>query len=78
MQNNIGELLDSLGFKVDLEEGELVNGVVVLLETVDKDGETNLQILESDTTNWIKQIGMLQASLTAVLSEFGQRHDHDH
>jgi len=76
MENSTGDFLDSLGLKVELDDGELINGAVLLLETVDADGESSLQIQESDTTNWIKKIGMLQAALTVCLAEFGQRHEH--
>jgi len=35
----IGNLLDGLGLDLDLDEGELVAGAIVLLKTVDEDGE---------------------------------------
>jgi len=77
MQSNIGELLDSLGLQADLDENDLISSAVVLLETIDDDGEVSLQVVEDSTTSWLKRIGMLQVALSAALTECGHRVNED-
>lgn len=77
MNNRIGDMLDALGVQAELDEGELICSAVVLMETVGEDGETSLQIVEDDSTSWVKKIGMLKVALDVALAECGRRHEHD-
>lgn len=45
MAQPIGNLLDSLGIELALDEDELVDGAIVLLKTVDTDGDVGLRPL---------------------------------
>ena len=80
-RQSVGQLLDSLGIQVELDEGELVAGALVILETIEEDGDVTMQILEDDGVNWIKRLGMLKAALEVSMADIGSghhRHDHDH
>ncbi len=77
MNNSTDNMLEALGVHIDLDEDELVCSAVVLLETVGADGETSLQIVEDDSTSWVKKIGMLKVALDVALAECGRRADHD-
>lgn len=78
MQSNIGQALDSLGLQASLDEGELISGAVVLLETVDPDGEVSLQVVEDSGVSWVRKIGMLKVALAGAMADVGLRsHDHD-
>lgn len=69
----LGNLIDSLGVTHDPEEGELVASAVVILKTVDADGEVGMRLAWSDGLSWIERLGMLHASLAleTPASEFG-------
>lgn len=61
MAQPIGNLLDSLGIDLALDEGELVDGAIVLLKTVDPDGDVGLRIRWSEGMGYLERIGMLVA-----------------
>lgn len=56
----IGDVLDGIGIKATLEEGELVAGAMVLLKVIDTDGDTRLTMAYSDGLGWIERAGMLR------------------
>ncbi|WP_416976706.1 hypothetical protein [Streptomyces sp. T028] len=62
----IGHILDSLGVEATVEDGELVDGAIVLLKVIDTDGDTRLSMACSDGLGWIERTGMLR---TAELME---------
>jgi hypothetical protein len=76
VQKSVGSLLDALGITVDLDNGELVSGAVVILEVIEDDGETSLQIIEGEGTSWVHTLGMLHAALQMASSNFGHKEDH--
>lgn len=58
-----GPLLDQLGVKVDLDEGQQITEVVILCKIADFDsGGTALAIGISDGLDWIAQRGLLAAA----------------
>ena len=62
MAEPIGNLLDSLGVEVSLEEGDLAACAIVLLKVIDVDGSVRLQTCTSDGLSWIERLGMLRAA----------------
>lgn len=72
MSEPIGNLLDSLGIDLDLDEGELVAGALVLLKTVDHDGEVRLRVRWSDGLGYLERIGMLTAGRCIETDNLGQ------
>lgn len=75
MSEPIGNLLDSLGVDLDLDVGELVAGAVVLLKTVDEDGEVGLRIRWSDHLGYLERIGMLTAGRIVETDNLGNTED---
>lgn len=75
MSEPIGNLLDSLGIDLDLDDGELVAGALVLLKTVDEDGEVGLRIRWSDGLGYLERIGMLYAGRCVETQNLGQSDD---
>lgn len=75
MSEPIGNLLDSLGVDLDLDDGELVAGAVVLLKTVDEDGEVGLRIRWSDHLGYLERIGMLTAGRIVETDNLGNTED---
>lgn len=65
----IGDLLDALGVRHSPEEGELVEGAVVLLKTVGADGRVGLRVAYSDGISWIERIGMLRVGMVVDESD---------
>jgi len=79
---NLGQLIDALGLQVELEEGELISGAVVILETIEADGDVTMQIIEDEkSVSWVKRLGMLKAALEVSMADIGsghhRHHDHD-
>lgn len=77
MSEPIGNLLDSLGIDLDLDDGELVAGALVLLKTVDEDGAIGLRIRWSDGLDYLERIGMLYAGRTIETQNLGAADDDD-
>lgn len=59
----IGQLLDTLGVTADLDEGDLVTDAHIVLKVVKADGETTLIKATSEALDWVTSIGMLTAVL---------------
>lgn len=74
MSEPIGNLLNSLGIDLDLDDDELVAGAIVLLKTVDTDGEVGLRIRWSDGLGYLERIGMLHASRAIETDNLGCGH----
>lgn len=58
----IGDVLDSLGIRAVIADGELVAGAIVLLKVIDNDGDTRLSLSHSDGIGWIERCGMLRVA----------------
>ena len=59
----IGQLLDSLGVTVDLDEGDMPTDAHVILKIVKADGTVSLVKAASESLDWITTLGMLTAAL---------------
>jgi len=62
----IGPILDGLGATLDLDDGDLVESVVVIAKIVGPDGQASLSIADSEGMSWIDRIGMLAAAQQVV------------
>lgn len=58
----IGHVLDGLGIRASLADGELVESAMVLLKIVQADGDTRLTLASSDGLGWIERCGMLRVA----------------
>uniref|UniRef100_UPI003D7249E0 hypothetical protein n=1 Tax=Streptomyces sp. bgisy153 TaxID=3413793 RepID=UPI003D7249E0 len=58
----IGQLLDSLGTRAHLEDGDLPTDALVLLKVIKPDGSTALLKARSESLDWISTLGMLTAA----------------
>lgn len=56
----IGDVLDGIGIKATVADGELVAGALVLLKVIDNDGDVRLSMACSDGLGWIERAGMLR------------------
>lgn len=61
--HKVGQLLDSLGVTVDLEDGDMPVDAHVLLKVVKADGTVTLIKGVSESLDWITTLGMLTAAL---------------
>ncbi|MEU2780546.1 hypothetical protein [Streptomyces sp. NPDC007110] len=61
-EQKIGQLIDSLGVQVDLEEGDLPTDAFVILKIVKADGTVSLASARSEGLDWITRLGMLTAA----------------
>ncbi|WP_225825607.1 hypothetical protein [Streptomyces naphthomycinicus] len=59
----IGQLLDTLGVTADLTEDDMPTDAVVLLKVVRRDGTVALVLACSESLDWIGQTGMLRAAI---------------
>jgi len=59
----IGQLLDSLGVTLDLDEGDMPVDAHVLVKVVKADGNVSLVKGASESLDWITALGMLTAAL---------------
>ena len=59
----IGQLLDTLGVTADLDDGDLVTDALVILKVLQPDGSIALSIGATDTRDWINQTGLLRSAI---------------
>ncbi|MEV6854705.1 hypothetical protein AB0M89_12960 [Streptomyces microflavus] len=71
----IGQLLDTLGVTADLDDGDLVTDALVILKVLQPDGSIALSIGATDTRDWINQAGLLRSAID--ISEGRIRRDED-
>jgi len=76
-EQKIGQLLDSLGVTVDLDEGDMVVDAHVLLKLVKDDGTVSLVKAVSESLDWITLVGMLAAALHVENSGYANSRDDD-
>ncbi|MFJ8109977.1 hypothetical protein [Streptomyces sp. NPDC096132] len=56
----VGDVLDAIGIRATVADGELVAGAMVLLKVIDNEGDTRLSMAYSDGLGWIERAGMLR------------------
>lgn len=59
MSTPMGNLIDSRGLALHLEEGDLVTDIVVVAEIMTDTGRKCLTVVADEHTNWLKELGML-------------------
>lgn len=74
---NIGDLLDSLGVKADLDDEDMVPSAVVLLKTVSMDSGVAVTIASSEGMSWLDQLGLIEAARLIVTSGGYERTEGD-
>lgn len=55
-----GSVVDALGIKTNLDDGDLVAGGVLLLKVVEADGQTRLSVWWSDGMSWLEKAGIMR------------------
>ena len=69
-EQQIGQLVDTLGITADLEEGDMVSEAVVILKVVQEDGSIAIAVGASDTRDWINQRGLLHSALELTSGQY--------
>ena len=70
-EQELGQLIESLGVRQDLDPGERVCSAVVLLTVEEPDGHLSLRCAWSDGMSWMERIGVLRAAERAELPAVG-------
>lgn len=66
----IGQLLDTLGVTADLDDDDMVSEAVVILKVVQADGSIAIAVGASDTRDWINQRGLLHSALELTEGQY--------
>lgn len=67
METTMGNLIDSRGLDLFLDEGDFVTDIVVVAEVMTEDGRKRLAVVADEHTNWLKEMGMLTAAQKQVV-----------
>jgi hypothetical protein len=70
-RRELGELIDQLGVKQQIDPDEKICGAVVLLTVEEPDGHLSLRCAWSEGMTWIERIGILRAAERAELPSDG-------
>lgn len=62
-EQKIGQLLDSLGLTVRLDDGDMPTDAHVLLKVIKADGTVSLVKGVSESLDWVTTLGMLTAAV---------------
>lgn len=62
-EQQIGQLLDTLGVTANLDDGDMVTDAHVTLKVVKADGNITLIKAASEALDWVTTLGMLTAVL---------------
>ena len=65
-RRKLGELLDTLGVELEMDDGDLVSNAVVILKIIAEDGSIQLGIASSESLDWIAQLGLIEAARDVV------------
>lgn len=71
MSEPIGQILDNLGCRATLADGDLVAGAIIILKIVDSDGDVRLSCHWSDGLWQMERLGMLHAAVAIETPEPG-------
>lgn len=74
----IGDVIDALGVKATLNEGELAASAVVLLRVIEADGDERLSIAFSEGQSWIERLGVLRAAENIEATGIAMVANHHH
>jgi hypothetical protein len=58
----LGQIIEGLGCEWEAK-GRLIAGAVVLLKTVDDEGDVGMSLVCSDGMDWMTRLGMLAAAV---------------
>jgi hypothetical protein len=70
-QRKLGQLIDQLGVKQQIDPDENVCGAMVLMTVEEPDGHLSLRCAWSEGMTWIERIGLLRAAERAELPADG-------
>jgi hypothetical protein len=62
-EQKVGQLLDTLGVTIKLDDGDMPTDAHVLLKVVKADGTVSMVKAVSESLDWIASLGMLTAAL---------------
>ncbi len=65
-KRKLGELIDTLGVELEMDDEDLVSSAVVLLKVITEDGSIQLGIASSEGLDWIAQLGLIEAARDVV------------
>lgn len=72
----IGPILDGLGTRIDLDDGDLISAAFVIAKIVDVDGDVSLALASSEGLSWIDQNGLLTSAQQILgQAEIGKKGD---
>lgn len=74
-EQKIGDILDGLGVKLDLDEQDIVPSALVLCKVVKADGTVELGVAQSDGMCWIEGVGMITAGSDIVRQGYAEDDD---
>ena len=62
MVSTPGQLVDSLGVKLPLNDGDLVTDAVLITKVIDKDGLVTVDVSSSEACSWLETLGLVTAA----------------
>jgi hypothetical protein len=71
-EEQAGQLIDSLGLVVELEDGDMPVDALLFLKVVKADGSVSLVKGRSEALDWISVLGMLTAALEIENNGYAQ------
>ena len=78
MSNTLnGDDLTKLGLRVELEDGDLIAGVVVVAKVISENGNVTVTVQASDGTSWLDQLALIAAAHNYVQTERWHTSDDD-
>lgn len=72
-ERKVGELLDSLGITLELDDREMTSDALVVAKTIDEDGQVAITIGKSESMTWLDQIGMVTAASDIIRQGFTRK-----
>lgn len=72
-----GQLLDSLGIALPLDDGDLVESAVVVARVIESDGGVNITIGSTDRMASLDQLGLITAAQQICVAGWRRRGEDD-
>lgn len=61
-RKSVGEIIDGLGVKLTLNDGDLIASALLITEVSEPDGQTRVSVAYSEGMNWITRRGLIEVA----------------
>ena len=66
-ERTVGDIIDALGVRMPIADGDLPAGAVVIVKVISQDGDAGISMAVHDGCSWLEQLGIIEAARSISL-----------